>query len=51
MKKVLGDIAYDKAIEAGLMKEGDTVSITIGLPSTSNTYVKGRKRYSLFRPG
>lgn len=35
------DIAYDKAIEAGLMKEGDTVSITIGLPSTSNTYVKG----------
>ena len=41
MAKQYFDKAYDIAIEEGLMKEGDTVSITIGLPATSNTYVKG----------
>ncbi len=41
MAKQYFDKAYDIAIEQGLMKEGDTVSITIGLPSTSNTYMKG----------
>ncbi len=35
------DIAYDKAIEAGLMDEDDVVSICIGIPSTSTTYTKG----------
>lgn len=41
MAKQYFDKAYDIAVANGLMKEGDTVSITIGLPSTSNTYVKG----------
>lgn len=41
MAKEYFDKAYDIAIEQGLMKEGDTVVITIGLPATSNTYVKG----------
>lgn len=41
MAKQYFDKAYDIAVEQGLMQEGDTVSITIGLPSTSNTYMKG----------
>lgn len=41
MAKEYFDKAYDIAIEQGLMNEGDNVVITIGLPSTSNTYVKG----------
>lgn len=43
MAKEYFDKAYDIAIAEGLMKEGDTVVITIGLPATSNTYVKGNE--------
>lgn len=41
MAKQYFDAAYDIAIEQGLMQEDDTVSITIGLPATSNAYMKG----------
>ena len=35
------DIAYDKAIEQGLMDEDDKVSICIGIPASSTAYTKG----------
>ena len=41
MAKEYFNKAYDIAIADGLMKEGDNIVITIGLPATSNTYVKG----------
>ncbi len=41
MAKEYFNKAYDIAIADGLMKEGDKISIKIGLPSTSTTYAKG----------
>ncbi len=40
MAKQYFDKAYDIAIEQGLMKENDVVSLTIGLPSTSDLYAR-----------
>jgi hypothetical protein len=40
--KILFDEAYDKAIEEGLMKEGDVIDLVIGVPnSSSSAYSKG----------
>lgn len=40
--KELFDIAYDKAVEAGYLKEGEVVEIMIGLPKLSvDYYTKG----------
>ena len=36
--KELFDIAYDKAVEAGYLKEGEVVEIMIGIPKLSSDY-------------
>ncbi len=36
--KALFDVAYDKAIEQGLMKEGDRIEIRIGTPNSTSAF-------------